>query len=99
MPERTKPCEEPKYSIQTISRQVAIETDPGAKIVINDPDAVALSWPSWPTLADLAKKIADMISSPTFPVPPSGGNGGGDITIVVGDGNDGTVIIVHPREK
>jgi hypothetical protein len=86
----------PAYSIQTVSRQVAIGTDSGDTIILTDPDITALEFPSWGDIADLAKKIKDLISTgPTFPTDNGGGKG--DITIIIGDVSGGTIGITIPR--
>lgn len=80
----------PAYSVETVSRQVAIRTGSGGTVILQDPDISALEFPSWGDVIDLAKKIKDLVSTgPTFPTD----NGGGDknvITIII---NGGTVTI------
>lgn len=83
--------QQPAYSIETVSKQVAIRTESGGTIILTDPDISALEFPSWGDIADFAKKIKDLISTgPTFPT--DGGGTGGDVTITIVI-NGGTVTI------
>jgi hypothetical protein len=85
-----------KYSVETISKIVAIETESGDEIILTDPEIDAVEFVSWGDVIGLGKKLLDLISTgPTFPTPPTdgGGKGGGPIIVISGDGNHTTIII------
>ena len=86
-----------RYSVETISRQVAIETESGGRIILTDPEVEAVEFISWGDAITLGKKLLDLIkTSPTFPTPPPDDGDGGDgpdITIIISGGTDITITI------
>lgn len=86
-----------KYSVETISKKVAIETESGDRIILNDPEIDAVEFISWGDAITLGKKLLDLIKTgPTFPTPPpgDGGGGGGGPTIIISGDHNGTTIII-----